>query len=323
MLTIFETAEKGLATQEGSPALTDKVVWLDLNDPTAEETRWVEETLNVDVPTRAEQAEIEVSSRLYKQNGTDVMTATIMYQVFQPQPAVTTVTFMLAEDRLITLRYANPRAFEMCVDRARYENAPPSSGIVVLLLLLEAIIDRTADAIERIQGDVDALSHTIFEIRGRAVTKQRRLDEVLRSVGQQGDLAWRAGDSVHSLGRLMTFFAYTANERKVDKLLKTRIRTASRDVSSLSDHVNFLTDKIVFLLDAVLGMITIEQNNITKIFSVAAVIFLPPTTIASIYGMNFEHMPELDWFFGYPFALCLMVLCALGSYIYWKRKGWL
>jgi len=323
MLTIFETAEKGLARQEGVPALNDQVVWLDLNDPTAEETRWVEETLNVDVPTRAEQAEIEVSSRLYKQNGTDVMTATVMYQVFQPQPAVTTITFMLAEDRLITLRYANPRAFEICLERARYESAPPRSGIVVLVLLLEAIIDRTADAIERIQGDVDGLSHTIFEIRGRAVTKQRRLDELLRSVGQQGDLAWRAGDSVHSMGRLMTFFTYTANERKVDKSLKTRIRTAARDVASLSDHVNFLTDKIVFLLDAVLGMITIEQNNITKIFSVAAVIFLPPTMIASIYGMNFEHMPELYWFFGYPFALCLMVLCALASYIYWKRKGWL
>ncbi|XSG83483.1 MAG: magnesium transporter CorA family protein [Methyloligella sp. ZOD6] len=323
MLTIYEVAEKGLAAQEGPRELNENVVWLDLNDPTAEETLWVEESLSVDVPTRAEQAEIEVSSRLYKQDGTEVMTATVIYQVFQPQPAVTTVTFMLTGNRLITLRYASPRAFEICVERARYESAPPRSGIVVLILLLEAIIDRTADSIERIQADVDALSHTIFEIRGQAVSKQRRLDEVLRSVGKQGDLAWRAGDSVHSLGRLMTFFAYAANERKVDKLMRTRIRTASRDVSSLSDHVNFLTDKIVFLLDAVLGMITIEQNNITKIFSIAAVIFLPPTVIASIYGMNFEHMPELDWFFGYPFALCLMVICALGSYIYWKRKGWL
>ena len=114
-----------------------------------------------------------------------------------------------------------------------------------------------------------------------------------------------------------------ANARKEGKLLQGRIRTAARDVTSLTDHVTFLSSKIIFLLDATLGMVSIQQNDIIKIFSVAAVVFLPPTLIASIYGMNFDHMPELHWLFGYPFALGLMVLCAVVPYLFFKRKGWL
>ncbi|MGB6969726.1 MAG: CorA family divalent cation transporter, partial [Methyloceanibacter sp.] len=130
-------------------------------------------------------------------------------------------------------------------------------------------------------------------------------------------------ESTHSLGRLLTFLTYATNERKEDKLLKARIRTAARDVASLADHVSFLSNKIVFLLDATLGMINIEQNNIIKIFSVAAVVFLPPTLVASVYGMNFEYMPELHWLLGYPFAMLLMILFAVLPYLYFKRKGWL
>ena len=112
-------------------------------------------------------------------------------------------------------------------------------------------------------------------------------------------------------------------ERKEDKLLKARIRTAARDVVSLADHVSYLSNKIVFLLDATLGMINIEQNNIIKIFSIAAVVFLPPTLVASAYGMNFEFMPELKWAFGYPFAILLMVISAVLPYLIFKHKGWL
>jgi magnesium transporter len=105
--------------------------------------------------------------------------------------------------------------------------------------------------------------------------------------------------------------------------LKARIRTAARDVISLADHVTYLSNKIVFLLDATLGMINIEQNNIIKIFSIAAVVFLPPTLVASAYGMNFEFMPELKWVFGYPFAIALMVISAVVPYLFFKWKGWL
>ena len=198
-----------------------------------------------------------------------------------------------------------------------------TNGTTVLIGLIETLIDRLADSIERMQREVDTLSHSIFEMRGGAASRQRRFDVMLKSIGREGEVTGRARESAHSMGRLLTFFAHTANERKEDKPLQARIRTAARDVASLTDHVSFLASKIVFLLDATLGMINIQQNDIIKIFSIAAVVFLPPTLVASIYGMNFDVMPELKWVAGYPFALTLMVLSGVLPYLFFKRKGWL
>jgi magnesium transporter len=196
-------------------------------------------------------------------------------------------------------------------------------GSAILNCLIETIVDRLADFIERIQGDVDALSHTIFDTSVGITSRHRRFDLVLSAIGREGELTSKARESAHSLARLLTFLVHAANERKEGKPLQARIRTAARDITSLSDHVAFLSSKIVFLLDATLGMINIQQNDIIKIFSVAAVVFLPPTLIASIYGMNFHHMPELDWWIGYPLALGLMILAAVLPYLYFKRRGWL
>jgi magnesium transporter len=198
-----------------------------------------------------------------------------------------------------------------------------TNGTAVLLGLIETIIDRMADYIERIQGEVEILSRSIFEMKGGTASRQKRFDVLLKSIGREGELTSRARESTHSLGRLLTFLTQVVNERKADKLMKARVRTAARDVASLTDHVSFLSNKIVFLLDATLGMINIEQNNIIKIFSIVAVVLLPPTLIASIYGMNFELMPELRWTFGYPLALLAMVISAVLPYFFFKRKGWL
>jgi len=275
------------------------------------------------VPTREEQQEIEVSSRLYQENGAHFMTATALYLSDQAEAKTTPISFILAGNRLITVRYAEPRAFTIFAARCNRSEPDLKSGSAVLIGLIETIIDRLADFIERIQGEVDALSHSIFEIKGGVASRQRRFDVLLRAIGREGEVASKARESAHSLGRLLTFLAHAANERKEDKLLQARIRTAARDVNSLTDHATFLSGKIIFLLDATLGMINIQQNDIIKIFSVAAVVFLPPTLLASIYGMNFHHMPELNWMLGYPIALILMVLAAVLPYIYFKRKGWL
>jgi magnesium transporter len=160
-------------------------------------------------------------------------------------------------------------------------------------------------------------------MRGKTATRQRRFEEILKSIGNEGELTSRARESTHSLARMLTYLTHAANERKESKLLIARIRTAARDVTSLADHVSYLSNKIVFLLDATLGMINIEQNDIIKIFSIAAVVLLPPTLVASAYGMNFEFMPELKWLLGYPFALLLMVISAVLPYLYFRRKGWL
>ena len=162
-----------------------------------------------------------------------------------------------------------------------------------------------------------------FEIKGGAASRQRRFDVLLRAIGREGEITSKARESAHSMGRLLTLLVHSANDRKEAKHLQARIRTAARDVASLTDHATFLSGKIIFLLDATLGMVSIQQNDIIKIFSVAAVVFLPPTLIASIYGMNFKWMPELEWTHGYPFALVMMLIAAIVPYWIFKWKKWL
>ncbi|MGH6793348.1 MAG: magnesium/cobalt transporter CorA [Methyloceanibacter sp.] len=323
MLTIYEFRAGTLKPQAGKPKITEEAVWLDLLNPTPEEERQVEKALKLGVPTLEEQQEIEVSSRLYQENGAQFMTATVILHSEQAEIKTTPVTFILAGQRLVTVRYAEPRAFAIYAERCNRSEADLRNSAVVLTGLLETIIDRLADFIERVQAEVDTLSHSVFEVKGGSVTRQRRFDVLLKSIGREGEVTSKARESAHALGRLLTFFAHAAQERKEGKALQSRIRTAARDVNSLTDHVSFLSSKIIFLLDATLGMINIQQADIIKIFSVAAVVFLPPTLIASIYGMNFRSMPELDWWFGYPLAIGLMVVCAVLPYLYFKRRGWL
>jgi magnesium transporter len=323
MLTIYENRSGALERQKGKARIAETTVWLDLLNPTPQEEKQIERALKLEVPTREEQQEIEASSRLYQESGAYYMTATLLYQPEQGEPRMTPVTFILKGDRLITLRYAEPRAFSIYISRCNRSEMELRNGLTVLIGLLETIIDRLADFIERIQAEVEGLSHSIFEIKGGAASRQRRFDVLLRAIGREGEITSKARESAHSLGRLLTFLIHTANERKEGKPLQARIRTAARDVISLTDHVTYLSGKIIFLLDATLGMVNIQQNDIIKIFSVVAVVFLPPTLIASIYGMNFDYMPELHWLLGYPFALGLMVASAVLPYLYFKRRGWL
>lgn len=323
MLTIYEFREGKLTAQTGLPRITEEAVWLDLVDPTPDEEEKVERSLKVDVPTREEQQEIEASSRLYQEAGGYFMTATLLYKADVSEAKTTPVSFILVGTRLVTLRYADPRAFAIFASRCNRQETDLGKGTTVLIGLLDTIIDRLADFIEHVQGEVETLSHSVFEAKGGVATRKRRFDVLLQSIGREGEVASKARESCHSLGRLLTFLAFAVNERKEGKLLQSRVRAAVRDVNSLTDHATFLSGKIIFLLDAILGMIQIQQNDIIKIFSVAAVVFLPPTLIASIYGMNFQVMPELQWLFGYPFALGLMILFAVLPYIYFKHKGWL
>jgi magnesium transporter len=323
MLTIYEFREGALKAQTGKPRITAEAVWIDLLRPTQEEEDKVEKSLKIDVPTREEQLEIEASSRLYQEGGAHFMTATLAYQVEESEAKTTPVSFILAGTRLVTVRYEEPRAFAIFASRCNRQETDLGSGVAVLIGLLDMIIDRLADFIERIQVEVDALSHSIFEIGGDSGSRRRPFDVMLKSIGREGEVTSKARESAYSLARLLIFLAYALNERKEGKPLQSRVRVAARDINSLTDHATFLSGKIVFLLDATLGMINIQQNDIIKIFSVAAVVFLPPTLIASIYGMNFHVMPELDWLFGYPLALGLMVVFAVLPYIYFKHKGWL
>lgn len=308
--------------QDGT-RVTQDTVWIDLFNPTPEEEVAVEQALHLDVPTREKQKEIEASSRLYQKSGAYFMTATVLLYADLPEPRNAQVTFILTGQRLVTVRYVEPRAFSILQSRCQRGEAKQVTGGAVLIELIEIIVDRLADFIENVQGEVAEVSQSIFGMKGGSRSRKRRYDVLLRSIGREGAFTSLARESAYSLGRLLTFLTLAAVERNEDKDVQDRIATATRDVQSLSDHVSFLSGHISFLLDATLGMIDIQQNDIIKILSVAAVVFLPPTLICSIYGMNFEYMPELKWVAGYPMALVLMVLSALLPYLYFRHRGWM
>jgi magnesium transporter len=302
----------------------ESVVWADLLNPTKEEEKTIEDWLGVGIPTREEMEEIEISSRLYSENGAFFMTATLPAQADGDHPIMSPVTFVLSANRLVTIRYHEPRAFQTFPMRAEKADIGCTSGETILIALLEAIVDRLADVLERASREVVEISHDIFHPAEKKASKRdRSFQIVLRRIGRKEDLVSKIQDSLLTLQRLSGFLGQAMVQRASDKDLRGRVKTLSRDVESLSDHANFLSQKIIFLLDATLGMINIEQNAIIKIVSVAAVVFLPPTLVASVYGMNFDVMPELKWLLGYPFALGLMVVSAVLPFWYFKRRGWL
>lgn len=306
---------------EPGQAPPEAAVWIDLVSPTVSEDKIVETLLGIAVPTREEMQEIEVSSRLYVENGARYMTATLMCHSDSPTPNTTPVTFILSGHRLATVRYDDPRPFAIVEHRLARACPPKVSGDTVLMDLLDAVIDRSADILERIGAEVDQISHSIFEPDD---DKERpSYNDILKALGRKGDLTSKVRESLVSIGRLLLFIANEAEGMKWTKEKRSQLQTMQRDVVSLTDHASYLSNKITFLLDAMLGVVNIQQNNIIKIFSVAAVVLMPPTLVASIYGMNFKHMPELDWHLGYPLALIVMVAAAALPYLYFKWRKWL
>jgi magnesium transporter len=300
----------------------ESAVWFDLVNPNLQEDKIVERQVGIAVPTREEMQEIEVTSRLYVENGARYMTATLMCQSDTDAPKTTPVTFILSGHRLITVRYDEPRPFMIVGTKLARVCPPTVTGESVLMDLLDAVIDRAADILERIGAEVDQVSHDIFEPEGRA-DRTRSYNEILKMIGKKGDLASKVRESLVSIGRLLLYLANEADSMRWAKEPRAQLRGMQRDVHSLSDHAAYLSNKIQFLLDAMLGVVTIEQNNVIKIFSVAAVALMPPTLIASIYGMNFKQMPELDWQYGYPLAIFLMIFAAALPYLFFKWKKWL
>ncbi len=326
MLSVFVPAEASLkkAAAADLDALPEAAVWIDLVKPTAAEDRAVERLAGIAVPTREDMQEIEISSRLYIENGARYMTATLMCAADTENPRTTAVTFILASHRLVTVRYDEPKPFMLVENKLARACAPAVTGEMVLMELLDAVIDRNADILERAGSDMDNISHDIFEPEGAARTGHaKRYSDILIAIGRKGDLTSKVRESLVSIGRVVTFVAAAVDGVKWSKDMREQLKTMQRDVTSLTDHASYLSNKITFVLDAMLGVVNLEQNNIIKLFSVMAVVLMPPTLIASIYGMNFKVMPELEWEHGYLFAVIAMVFAAAGPYMYFKWKKWL
>jgi magnesium transporter len=331
MLSAYGT-DKGCLTEfPAGTIVPDGTVWLDLVAPTFEEEAAVEAALSIDIPTREELAEIEASSRLYQEDGAAFMTANLIRRGENDRPESSPVTFIIKGNQLITIRYHHPQAFPVYVHRAMKPQSTAMTGWGIFLSLIEAVVDRAADHLERVGLIIDDTSRRTFNSgRGSGGRKMRKkplnLSELLENIGEEGDFNSKMRESLVSIGRMSAFMQAIIDQMRQTKDVKenrARVRIIQRDIQSLTDHSTFLSGKISFLLDAVLGMSSIEQNNIIKIFSVASVVFLPPTLVASLYGMNFDFMPELHWKYGYIFAIAGMIGSAVLPFLYFKRKGWL
>jgi magnesium transporter len=327
MLTSYTLAEGRIAIREGLLPREElaAAVWIDLLNPTAEEERAVQQALRLEIPTREEMQEIESSSRLYREDDALFLTANFLYGVEGGEYGSTAITFVLASQVLVTVRYATPKAFSVFSIRCQKMPALVASPDGVMLHLFEQIVDRLADILERVGSDMDHASSAAFRsARAKVKANQRDADlrEALLTLGQVGEVTTRASETLLGLTRILTFVG-AEKATVVRKENQFLIKTLVRDVRSLVDHAGFLNSKANFLLDAVLGIINVEQMNIIKTFTVVSVALMPPTLIASIYGMNFKYMPELAQIWGYPAALVLMVVSALGPVLYFRRKGWL
>ncbi len=310
---------KGLVRHEAcQDCIPEAAAWLDLVDITSEEDAKVEALLGIAVPTRAEMQEIEASSRLYKEDGASYMTATMLIKTETMSPESTAVTFILTPQRLVTLRYAEPWSFRTFGQRAGKNGLATAEQIFVGLM--DTTVERLADMLELVALELDHVSQMVFK-RTQQVS-DAELQRAIIKIGTCGNILSKVRESLIDKSRVMTFAEQSCHDWLTPDSA-SRLKALLHDIQTLSDHATFMSGKIAFLLDATLGLINIEQNRIIKIFSIAAVIFMPPTLIASIFGMNFQVMPELHWEYGYPYAVGLMLATVGGTLYVFRRQRWL
>ncbi|WP_417779343.1 magnesium transporter CorA family protein [Stutzerimonas xanthomarina] len=321
-MIIFHCLENGTLMRrvaENLQTLPDNVLWVDLLSPDLQEERFIESSLGLDIPTREELAEIEDSSRFYDEDGAIFMTTTVVMGIADRRPENAEVTFVLTKRCLVTVRYTELSAFRQFEAKSSRQPSTFSSSDQIFLALADAVVDRIADVLESVQVQLQTLSRCIFDER-----KEQRTDlqQIIQQLGQHRSLLSQLGESLFSSSRLIAFYRLHANEPRLG-VAKGLLKALERDVRSLGEHQARLLGDIAFLLDATLGLINIEQNAIIKVFSIAAVLFLPPTLVGTVYGMNFERMPELGWPFGYPMALGMMIVSAIIPYAWFKFRDWL
>lgn len=325
MLRTYGPGCEGKVVDASRELIPDGAAWIDLEEPTKEEEALVERCVEVDVPTQDDMAEIEPSSRLYERGGALYMTVSVLRGVEEHHPTTTPIGFVLAGNRLVTIRYATPKPIRTFENHARRDAELVRDGPTALVRLLDAIIDRLADELERVSATMEDLNQEIFH--GSEVDRRipvKKLTALLTRVGRVQTLLTKIRYSAVTTLRMLSFLGGSSwMDAESHREMRNHIASLTTDVTSLSEHASYLIDSLQFLLDASLGLISIEQNAAMKLFSWAALVFLPPTLIAGIFGMNFHYIPELDWHYGFPLSLALMVACSTGPYLYFKKRGWI
>jgi magnesium transporter len=307
-----------------SQAIPDGALWIDLLNPTLEEDRKVEQHLRISIPTREEMRDLEPSEIIYTENHAHYMTARVICRTASVVPKLADVTFILTEKALVTVRYDEPGAFTIFQNRVTKPEGCGLEPAAVIEGLIEAIVDRAAEVLRGVGDQIEEASREIFEGESAQVERNSAYRLVIRKIGQHEHLISNVLESMVSIERVLLFLS--ANFKRPAKSTSAIVpewRTAIRDVQAIEEHASFLSSKLQFLLNATLGLVGLEQNKIIKLFSVVSVVFMPPTLVASSYGMNFRHMPELDWLYGYPMSLAMMVIFAVLPYLFFRWKKWL
>ncbi|GAB2802218.1 magnesium/cobalt transporter CorA [Halomonas shantousis] len=297
-------------------ALSDRLAeatWIDANEPSAEERELLNAFLADELPASHDVEEIESSAR-YFVDSDGIHVHSLFLSQSEGRHGTSTVAFILQPERLITFRDCDLADFRLLRMRARNGQVEASSAQELLLTIFDQKVENLADTLEDIHRKLEDVSHLVLEDEDADL--EDAVDQLAKLEDSNGKIRLCLMDTQRSVSFLM-------RNLRGNNELQEIAREVMRDVETLMTHTTFLFDKINFLMDSTQGFINIQQNQIIKIFSIAAVVFLPPTLVASIYGMNFEYMPELSWPLGYPFALGLMVLAGVSPYLYFKHKNWL
>jgi magnesium transporter len=319
------TPEQHRLLRLGPDETLENAVWIDLVNPTAEEDARVEKLLGIAIPTREEMRDLEPSELIYSEGNARYMTARIICHSDSNVPKLADVTFILTEKALVTVRYDEPGSFAIFLNRVAKPGGCAAQPEAVLDGLIEAIVDRAAEVLRGVGDQIDEVSRKVFDSRAHDVERQGAYQRIIRSIGQHEQIISNVRESMVSVERVLLFLSvlYQNRPQKQGAGFAAEWRTAVRDVQAIEEHATFLSNKLQFNLDATLGLVSIEQNKIIKLFSVVAVVMMPPTLIASIYGMNFKTMPELNWELGYPMAILMMIVAAVLPYWYFRWKRWL
>ena len=327
MLNIF-TLANGRLVQEEIESLADlerfRPIWVDLESPTLEEKRWIKQHYELSIPEDAMDDDIEESARFYEEDNGELHIRSDFLIDDVEDPRSVRVAFILNQHNnalrshgvLFSIHDEDVPVFRLLRMRARRAPGLIDAAEDVLLKLFDADAEYSADTLERIYDDLEKVSQQVLSGN---VTDEAAKD-VLGAIARQEDLNGRIRRNVMDTRRAVSFLM---RSKMLNAEQFEEARQILRDIESLDSHTAFLFDKINFLMDATVGFININQNKIIKIFSVASVALLPPTLIASVYGMNFKLMPELEWKYGYLYVIILMIASAVGPMIYFRKRGWL
>src|SRR5271166_4048179 len=308
-----------------SPSLPRHIIWIDLISPTNEEKSFVETRTNVRIPSIDSLSEIESSSRLSVDHETIYLSVPAVAQGDTADAYLSPAGFILTQNVLITIRFSPLSTFDIVAERVSRDETTPQSAVGVFVSLLEAMVDRGADVLERLGAELNKVSRSVF--RGdpaqprRVARSNDALRRALTAVGATGDRLALARDALLGIGRIAPFVLSLRKDWIIPEF-EARLEAAVKDVVSLNDYEGHLSNKVQFLLDAILGFISVQQNDIFKVLTIVSVVGIPPTLVAGIYGMNFKYMPELNWIAGYPFGLAMIAMSAVIPLLWFKWRGW-